>query len=85
MSVESRLDTIIDLSDQEIPCQTQMRMVHLARLMDECQDIEDFKLVVLTAFMQMDRTQNALQMNDLDAYNDTASIAQQVEQLICNQ
>lgn len=81
MSVESRLDTVVELSDQEIPCQTYMRMIHLARLMDECQDIEDLKLVMLTAFMQMDRTQNALQINDLDAYNDIASIAQQVEQL----
>lgn len=81
MTTESRLDTIIELSDQEIPCQTQMRMVALARLMDDCQDIEDLKLVMLTAFMQMDRTQNALQINDLDAYNDIASIAQQVEQL----
>jgi hypothetical protein len=81
MSVESLIDTTVSLDESELPCHIHMRTLHLARLLDETDSLEDIKYIVLVEMMNLSRQNNALKHDIMTMHMNIKDLVNAVEAL----
>jgi hypothetical protein len=81
MSVESLLDRTVEMDELDIPDYLYMRNIHLARLLDETEDIEHIKYIFLVEMMSLERENNLLKHDVMTLHNDVKALVNAVQVL----
>lgn len=81
MSVEHLLDNTIALDDTKIPDHLHMRSLHISRLLDEVDSLEDVKYVFLMEMMNLARENHALRHDVMTLHNDVTALVNALEAL----